>query len=261
MNDLSSLNKSFCDDVFIFASGGSAKDFPLFKYKDKNFICVNGSVSIFIESGISPLVYLFNDESFLINSLSLVLEAIRISDYIFIPEELYLNYIANELGDNELCKKIYFISRVNRRYKERPVSDRAFAFKNIFNKSYEYSFNIFSKQKNRIGFSRDISKGYFCARTIPYVALQLAYYLGFSRVFFIGLDLNSSVGRFYSESDILPTTLDEDYSKHIYPSFELASKRVFSENFKVYNLSTQSKLPSRIVPKITLSQLAGLIDE
>lgn len=70
---------------------------------------------------------------------------------------------------------------------------------------------LFYKSKN-IGFSKDITDGYFCARTIAYVALQLAYYLGFKRVFFVGLDLNSEVGRFYDKKDPLPTTLDKGWT-------------------------------------------------
>lgn len=261
MNSLSILKQKFNGDVFIFASGKSAQNFPVSKYVDKKFICVNGSVRFFIDNNIKPFAYIFNDEGFLKSSLDLVLSAIKVSSYIFMPRELYVKFVEGYLSDSKLKEKVFFIERVGRPYKGLIVSDKIFYFKNILNKDYVYSFSLLSNRKNRIGFSRNIESGYFCARTIPYVAIQLAYYLGFNNVFMIGLDLSSNVGRFYDKENPLPTTLDKDYDRYIYPSFELAAKRVFNKSFMVYNLSLDSKLPETIIPKITLNDLSRIINE
>jgi len=43
---------------------------------------------------------------------------------------------------------------------------------------------------NKWGFQKDLEKPLFECNTVTYVAMQLAYYLGFSRVFLIGVDHN-----------------------------------------------------------------------
>ncbi len=259
--DIKQLDKIFTDSVFIYASGKSSSEFPLQDYRDRKYIVVNGAVRVFIESGITPFAYVFDDGGFLKDNIDLVVEAIRFSKFIFIPEVLYIEYALKDKISLEDQDKIYFIDKVNRRNGFILGSYRLFFIKNIFNKKLKFKFSrIFLSSKN-IGFSKDVTQGYFCARTIPYVALQLAYYLGFKKVFLVGLDLNASVGRFYDGSNPLPTTLDKDYPKHIYPSFELAAKRVINEEFMVYNLSMMSRLPESIIPKITLNQLASLIDD
>lgn len=261
MNNLSTLKEKFSGNVFIFASGGSAKNFPLLDYKDNDFICVNGAVSVFIERNITPFAYLFDDEGFLINSLDLVLKAIKVSKYIFMPEELYIKHLASKVKLQEFVNKIYFIERVNRGHGRKVLSDKEFSFKNILNKDLVFSFSLLSNRKNRIGFSRNMETGYYCARTIPYVALQLAYYLGFKSVVLIGLDLNSQAGRFYDKDNALPTSIDQDYLRFILPSFELLANKVIDEEFKVYNLSETSKLPNKIVKKIDLTGLDKILNE
>ena len=261
MNRLSTLKEKFSGNIFIFASGGSAKFFPLLDYKDNDFICVNGAVSVFIKKNITPFAYLFDDESFLINSFDLVLRAIEVSRYIFMPEELYIKHLANKAELQESISKIYFIERVNRGHGREVFSDKAFSFKNILNKDLVFNFSLFSNRKNRIGFSRNMETGYYCARTIPYVALQLAYYLGFKRVVLIGLDLNSQFGRFYDKDNALPTSLDQDYLRFILPSFELFSSKIINDNFKVFNLSESSRLPGSVIEKINLNKLDNILNE
>lgn len=261
LNRLLLLKEKFSDNVFIFASGGSAKNFPLLDYKDSDFICVNGAVSVFIEKNITPFAYLFDDESFLINSFDLVLRAIEFSKYTFMPEELYIKHLANKAELQDSINKIYFIERVNRGYERKILSDKWFSFKNILNKDLVFNFSLFSNRKNRIGFSKNIENGYYCARTIPYVALQLAYYLGFQNVFMIGLDLNSQTGRFYERGSSLPTSIDQDYLNFILPSFVLLANHVIDEEFKVYNLSESSKLSGSVIKKITINELDKILNE
>lgn len=261
LNRLLLLKEKFSGDVFIFASGGSAKNFPLLDYKDSDFICVNGAVSVFIEKNITPFAYLFDDESFLINSFDLVLRAIEFSKYTFMPEELYIKHLANKAELQDSINKIYFIERVNRGYERKILSDKWFSFKNILNKDLVFNFSLFSNTKNRIGFSKNIENGYYCARTIPYVALQLAYYLGFKSVVLIGLDLNSQFGRFYDKGDVLPTSIDQDYLRYILPSFELFSSKIVNDNFKAFNLSETSRLPGSVIEKINLTKLDSILNE
>ena len=260
-NSLPKLKGVFNNDVFVYASGKSAKEFPLIDYKNKKYIVVNGAIRVFIEKDIKPLAFIFDDGDFIKENTDLVFIAIAFSEYIFMPKKLFLQYDIEGNIVSEHRSKIYFIDKINEVDGVKQGSYRFFYLKNILNKNILFNLSrLFYKSKN-IGFSKDITDGYFCARTIAYVALQLAHYLGFKRVFFVGLDLNSEVGRFYDKKDPLPTTLDKDYPRHIYPSFKIVAKRVIDDDFKVYNLSIESRLPDSVIPKITLNKMVGMVGE
>ena len=126
MNSLALLKGRFQEEVFVFASGASAKDFPILNYREKKFICVNGAVNIFLEKNINPFAYVFNDESFLVNSLDLVFMAISKSQYVFMPEELYLKYIKRVVVERGEVGRVFFIERVNRPYGIQGISARVF---------------------------------------------------------------------------------------------------------------------------------------
>jgi KDO transferase-3 len=88
----------------------------------------------------------------------------------------------------------------------------------------------------------------------------MAYHLGFSQVFVVGMDLDSSKGRFYEQGeDAVRSRIDGDYEDYILPCFELMADRVIKPGFQVYNLSLHSRLPSQLVPKIDLGQLDRLL--
>jgi KDO transferase-3 len=112
-----------------------------------------------------------------------------------------------------------------------------------------------------LGFSRDMSEGFFDARTVAYLTLQLAYHLGFSKVFLVGVDLNEKSGRFYEQREGInsPCGLDQHYYTRILPSFELMSKKVIGDGFRVYNLSQCSRIPESVVPRVTLAHAQALL--
>lgn len=108
----------------------------------------------------------------------------------------------------------------------------------------------------RIGFSKDIELGLFSAHTVAYYAIQIACYMGFKTVFLLGMDFQTVAGttRFYEGgAAALPSGVDKDYEKFIRPSFEVL-RRVCDEDpqFRVYNLSAQSRLADSIIPKISV---------
>lgn len=253
------LHGVFSGPVFIFASGASSAEFPLSKYSHLPFIAVNGAVRRFIEEGVVPFAYVFSDENFIKNSVELVEQAVKICKFIFMPYELYEKYLSNNVELTPFLDKIYFIHKLNRENGVKKKSDWFFHISKILDKDLLFNYSFFSGRKNKIGFSKNIEKGYFCIRTIPYIALQLSYYLGFNNVFLVGMDLTASVGRFYDQENPLPTTLDEDYPRHIGPGFEFFSKHVINETFKVYNLSTKSRVSAEVIPKINLDELFKFI--
>lgn len=258
--DFSALRNSQRGDVFIVASGPSAREFPLARYAHIPMVGLNGSIRLFAEANVSPLFYLCDDASFVRNRLGLLLQAIEKAQNLALSPGVIDNLLkleAHALDDVD----VYRFERVNRPSEERPaLSDRRFAWEARRDVDMECNFSLLRQKPNRIGFCRNLAKGYFSGRTIPYAGIQLAYHLGFSRVFLVGLDLDSSLGRFYEQgADAVPSRLDGDYFDYILPCFKLMAKRVLGAGFSVYNLSPRSRLSEKLVPKVGLDQLDVLL--
>lgn len=246
--------------VFIVASGPSVESFPLQRYANYPMLAMNGSISCFAAAGVAPYFYLCDDSSFVRNRLPLLLQAVVGSQNLALSPRVIDSLLEREPQALE-GRTVYRFERVNRPPEDgEAMTDRQFARLAKRDPELECNFSWFRQKPNRIGFSRNLDKGYYSSRTIPYAGIQLAYHLGFSQVFLVGVDLDSSKGRFYEQGgDAVRSRLDGDYDDYILPCFELLSERVISADFQVYNLSLQSKLPARVVPKLDLDQLDCLL--
>lgn len=246
--------------LFIMASGPSAGDFPLQRYGAYPMLAMNGSICRFVAEGIAPCFYLCDDSSFARNRLPLLLQAVALAERLALSERVIASLEQQAPGALE-GRELYAFERANRPLPGRPaLPDRRFALQARRDPELECGFSWFSQKPNRIGFSRNLCKGYFSSRTVPYAGIQLAYHLGFSQVFLLGVDLDSSKGRFYEQgADAVPSRLDGDYEDYILPCFKLMAERVTGPHFRVYNLSAQSRLPASVVPKIGLDQLDALL--
>lgn len=250
---ISDLRGKFEGDAVALASGPSAADFPLEETETLPLIAMNGSVGMADAKGIRPLAYLCDDPSFIIGRPKLAQRGAALAEYLVMsrPSLTALERSAPGILSD---RKIVVIERVNRTQNGPILPDRRYAWSIRNDAELVTRFSLFSRRKNRIGFSCNLMKGYFVSRTIPFAALQLGYYLGFERMFLVGVDLNSAGGRFYETgAQALPTSLDEDFDDYILPSFKLMSEGVVKPGkFEVYNLSSASRLPHQVVPKISL---------
>jgi KDO transferase-3 len=199
---------------------------------------------------------LCDDEGFAHNRCELALQGLASASHVAMSLQVLSVLHA---ADNECLegKSIFLLERVNRFVGQARMSDRAFAWSIRKNNDLVSDFSLFRRAPNRIGFSRNLDQGYFVARTIAYVALQLCYQLGSPKVLMVGFDLSSGKGRFYEASEeCLKSSLDEDYDKYIMPCFRLMSRYIVeSPRFQVFNLSADSRLPHYIVPKISISDI------
>lgn len=90
---------------------------------------------------------------------------------------------------------------------------------------------------------------------MAYVALQLAYHLGFEDVLLVGVDLDQSVGRFTRTARAFFAVRARPALGQPHPAVvEADGQEVVSEHFHVYNLSATSRIPVELIPKVTLSQ-------
>ena len=233
--------------VFIIASGASAKEFPLVDFQKVPMIVVNGAISMFLGTSIRPYFYVCTDSGFFVQQPELFSAALELSQNVVLREDYVLHNVPIPKGELYVLKKAA---------KAKWADLFSMASTNLVRRSK------FHKGRSRsIGFSKNLSEGYFDARTVAYLALQLAYHLGFSKVFMVGVDLCPASGRFYETADAYksPCLLDDHLHTRIYPSFQLMANKVVNAHFLVYNLSRTSKLPESLIPYKSIEEVRALV--
>lgn len=254
------LRGAFAGDLLLLASGPTAAEFPLQRYGSLPGVAMNGSIVLAEASEVAPFLYICDDPSFVRARSELALRGLERAQFVAMSLDCLGELEAAHPGCLSRAR-ILVLERVNR-YQRRPVvSDRSYAWSVRQDADIECGFSLWRTKPNRIGFSRNLAKGYFGARTIPFAALQVAFHLGFTRVFMVGVDLNPRLGRFYEQGEAaLPSTLDVDYQDYILPSFALLARRVMQTGrFEVFNLSQNSRLPAQLVPKLSVSELDAMV--
>ncbi|MEX5361354.1 lipopolysaccharide biosynthesis protein [Pseudomonas guariconensis] len=233
--------------VIILASGASAKNFPITEFAHIPVIAMNGSITLLSEAGIRPFFYVCSDKGFARQQPELFALAMEKSQRVAIWQDQYERLQRQPKGEVYLLKKARNLTFLQRMIDNDPVLIR--------------NRNSLNKRVRSLGFSKNLEHGYFDARTVAYLALQIAYHLGFSRVFLLGVDLHQAVARFYENDDSRksPCGLDQHFEGRILPSFELAARQVVSEQFQVYNLSANSRIPHEVIPKISIEAFRSMI--
>lgn len=246
VHDLDECRNIQKGSVFIVASGASAKDFPAQKYAGVPMITMNGAISKFVGTGIKPFFYVCTDLGFPREQPDLFSQAMGISERVALGEDHLWGNQAEPEGE------LYLLGRAPKQ-----------SWSDLFRTDQELvrSRKLGTGRTRSLGFSKNLKRGFFGARTVAYLALQLAYHLGFTKVFLVGVDLNETVCRFYEEpgSKTSPCRLDQHFFTRILPSLEILSKYVVNEDFQVFNLSDTSRIPVELVPRVTMDQLDALI--
>ncbi|MFV3371529.1 lipopolysaccharide core biosynthesis protein [Pseudomonas sp. NY15435] len=248
--------------VFVLASGPSAGEFPLARYADWPIIAMNGSIVRCVDEQITPFFYICDDPGFVRDRPDLARLGARSATHLAMSLNCFQELHRHDPTVLAQRANVLLLERVNRRHGMAVLSDRSYAWSIRKDPDLICGFSLLRKKTNRIGFSCDMSKGYFGARTIPFAATQLACHLGFSQVFIIGMDLNKSIGRFYETgAAALPSSLDEDFEDYILPSFRIVAEQVSSRYpLRLFNLSPDSRLPASVVPKVQPTQLDALLE-
>lgn len=228
--------------VVILASGASARHFPLAEFAHLPVIAMNGSVAMTAEHGIRPFFYLCTDKSFRQQQPALFATALRDSERLALWPEQYADA---EVPASTACYALHKADAPGLLGGLRGHGD-----------SYVCSRALWSKRARSIAFSKDLAQGFYDARTVAYVALQLAYHLGFDKVLLVGVDLDQTAGRFYEsgQGQRSPCGLDQHWDSRILPSLTLMAREVVNEHFQVYNLSATSRIPAELIPKVDLRQ-------
>jgi Kdo-III transferase WaaZ len=233
--------------VFIIASGSSAKDFPIERFADIPMITMNGAISMFAKTDIRPFFYACTDLGFPRQQPELFTVALKLSQHVALWKDQLDALPVVPAGRVFPLKKVRDPSLLEALVTREKglIRNRAF----------------WGKRSRSLGFSKDLSLGFFDARTVAYLALQIAYHVGFTKVFLVGVDLNQSVGRFYETGKVAvsPCGLDQHFPRRILPSLQLMANKVMGDQFAVYNLSPTSRIPKSVIPKIGLDDVEALL--
>ena len=257
---VSELRGTCSGSCYVMGTGPSIQSMNLRTLKGQYLIGVNGAIAMFNELGIRPNAYVITDRDFFENRFEMV------RDVMLSGAKCFFSFA----GLSRICQRepellrdanVYLTEVVNRRYGVPRLSQAAFI-------EWAYSDPDFvmpdekRTDDSRVGFSRNMEKGVFCGRTISFRALQIAYYLGFRKLYVLGMDLNykGDNPRFYETSEQMrPSKIDKDYEPYILPAFRALSALCETGEVMAYNLSSASRLPVDIMARTTLE--ASLNDE
>lgn len=117
--------------------------------------------------------------------------------------------------------------------------------------------NSFGVEINLIGpegLSLDLGEGIYSGYTVAYFSLQIAIYMGFKEVYYVGLDLGNTTKKshFFGTRPLQNRDRPEVYAQ-MRRSFEKASARIKELGLKVYNCSPVSELktfPFRLLHEV-----------
>jgi len=100
------------------------------------------------------------------------------------------------------------------------------------------------------GFSFDLQQGVYSGSTIAYFALQLAVYMGFRQIFYLGLDLrNRGDQTHFFGSDFHSLNHDHTEFPKMRRSLALAARLLEPRGIEIYNCSPDSTL--ECFPKVS----------
>ena len=232
--------------LWLLATGPSINEIDLTQLRGRTVMGVNGATSVCREHGITPSYYVSTDPDFFENRMELVALAIESGAHCFLS--------AN--GISRICEqrpellgqgRVTLLETVNRYWgipqlTPEGLFEVAGSGRNLI---------LPDARQHKVGWSKDPSKGVFASNTVTYSACQLACAMGFRTVNILGMDLGagqSGAVRAYEQGkDARPSKLDESYEVSILPAFELMASLKLETKF--LNLSPQSRLPDRVLPK------------
>ena len=92
-------------------------------------------------------------------------------------------------------------------------------------------------------FSFDLARGIYSGYTVAYFALQVAVFMGFERVYYVGLDLKHEAGRtHFFGNDAVSKNHEQTEFPRMARMLQYAAETLSTSKVKVYNCSPDSTL-------------------
>lgn len=104
-------------------------------------------------------------------------------------------------------------------------------------------FGIPLKLLGSQGFSHELIDGVYSGYTVSYMALQIAVYMGFKKIFYVGLDLKHQEGQthFFGKDSVSQNHEQTEFPKMI-RMLEYGARELVDSEVRVYNCSPDTTL-------------------
>ena len=101
--------------------------------------------------------------------------------------------------------------------------------------------NYFNHRLRQKAFSDDILDGVFLGKSVVFTCLQVAYWLGYRKIYLLGVDMNYSGTKthFFGNASWVP---DQDYEVELAPLFRSFSEALQKRGVQVFNCSMDSRV-------------------
>jgi len=258
---LNGMRGSQSGSCFIIATGPSINDLDLSRLKGKKIMGVNGCLEKLKQSAIKPDYYTITDRDFFQHRFQMVKDVISMQTTCFFSAEGLSTICEKDprILQDEFC----LVQLINCDYTQERLSLKESLPHLRTDPDFYLSETQYAGSK-LIGWSRDIEKGHFGGRTVVFGALQTLRYIGFDKIFIIGMDLNyqEKMPRFYeTRENMRPSRIEKYYKNFILPSFEIAKAVAIEDDFRIYNISSSSRLPEDVIPKIDFEEALKIANE
>ena len=253
LSSVVSLKGKYSGCCFIVATGPSLNNVDLSRIKDYDTISLNGAIKKFKSCGFAPTHAMAVDRRIFEKCPDFITESI----------ESGANCFFSPVGVSRMCEqnielpkagKCYLLESLVKKYDRPLLSKKEFLERYTGNRKVFFPRD-YAAHQGVIGFSADAEAGFFSFKTVAGWAVQLAAWMGYKKIFILGMDLGGTgMAHFYpKENNKLPDFL-RDYDPYIRVSFEQTRRAMDELGFNVYNLSEHSTLPDTIIPKISLEE-------
>ncbi len=248
---------------FLVATGPSMKEVDLKELRGHQTISFNGAINLFLENGMTPDHVLIPDVRIFENCFEFIEKSVQSG----------ANCFFSHTGLSRICERnpalllkgnIFLIEPIDNKY-DQPLSASGWPVNPAAAPAGVYMSEAYPDNRKRrgiMGFSCDAGRGFFFGRTVAYLGVQLAHWLGNDPVFILGMDLGGTgKAHCYAKTSNGKPDFLRYYEPEIRAPFEIARSASAEENFSIYNLSEHSTLPSSVIPKITLQEALALAKE
>lgn len=245
LEQLADLKGQFAGDILLTATGPSVKNLHLEKFPSMPAMGVNGAY--FLHDRVDFRFYVIVDIGFIDQKPEIISDIIDDQRLTLFTTVHCVAKIIDRFGlERVKCRFAVIEDAAYKIYQPKITNDELWS---VYQDNRDV---IFATDRKDIAFNHDIRSGIFDAGTVAYWALQILTFLGFKRLYIIGLDMNNfHQPRFYESADNkLPTELENKVTVQVMPSFSHASKLMKAKNIIIKNLSITSAISNDIFDKV-----------
>ncbi|WP_231755325.1 hypothetical protein [Bordetella sp. N] len=237
--------------LHLILSGPSIAEIQYDRLPIQSAMGVNGSIALVRKFDIPFKYYCVIDQNFVRRRIDLMRDVVARDLTLFVTPDV-LRYLMQGIAPTTYKCRICVIEVVSERaYQPASTPQDLLALAQACPE-----MAVFDAER-ALGFSSNLARGVFDADTVAYTALQVMVAGGVKKMYVHGLDLGFSSGRRFYDEGARPETsrLVRNFERMIEPSFAHAAHLLQERGVELHNLSLDSALSERVIPKMDWREL------